>query len=102
MMSENLFLIIAFFVGIAIGAIFFGGLWFTLKKGMASKRPAVWIIGSFFIRTAITLAGFYFISAGNWKKLIACLLGFVIARMLSKRFLAYDKINAKMEVKNEA
>ena len=102
MMNENIYMIIALFAGILIGALFFGGLWFTLKKAMASKRPALWIVASFFIRTGITLAGFYFVSEGDWKRLLVCLLGFLIARMLSKRFLSYDKEHAKMEVKNEA
>jgi F1F0 ATPase subunit 2 len=101
-MNENLYMIAALFAGILIGAIFFGGLWLTVKKSLASKNPALWIIGSFFVRTGITLSGFYFISGGNWKRLLVCLLGFIIVRMLSKRFLPVSKTNTKIEVKNEA
>jgi F1F0 ATPase subunit 2 len=100
-MNENLYMIAALFAGILIGAIFFGGLWFTLKKCVSSKNPALWILGSFFARTGITLCGFYFISNGNWRRLIVCLFGFIIARLLSNRFLTYAKATTKAEVKND-
>jgi len=101
-MNEYLHMIPALFAGILIGAIFFGGLWFTIKKGLTSKNPALWIIGSFLIRTGITLCGFYFISGGDWEKLLVCLLGFILARMLIKRFLPVSKAQTNIEVKNEA
>jgi len=32
------------------------------------------------LRTGLVVAGFYFVSLGDWRKLLACLLGFIIAR----------------------
>jgi hypothetical protein len=29
----------------------------------------------------ITLAGFYFVAGSDWKRLLCCLLGFVLARL---------------------
>jgi len=98
MMSEVLFMVAAFVAGVLIGVLFFGGLWLTLKKGLTSKNPALWIIGSFLVRTGITLCGFYFISGGDWKKLLVCLLGFILVRMLSKHFLPVTKANTNTEV----
>ena len=86
-MNEYIYIIAALATGIVLGFIFFGGLWLTVMKSLASKTPALWFMGSFFIRTAITLAGFYFISDGNIKRMLASLLGFIIARMLVKRLL---------------
>jgi F1F0 ATPase subunit 2 len=34
------------------------------------------------VRTAVAIAGFYFVSHGEWRKLIACLVGFLIARII--------------------
>ncbi len=34
------------------------------------------------LRMGITLAGFYFVGRGDWRRLIACLLGFVVARFV--------------------
>ena len=68
--------------GLLLGMLFFGGLWFTVKKAMTSKRPALWFISSLLLRLGITLGGFYYIATGDLSRLLLCLLGFVIARYL--------------------
>ncbi len=80
-MNEWLSLILAWLAGGALGAIFFGGLWWTVRKGVSSPNPALWFLGSMLLRTGIALAGFYFVSGGQWKRLVACLLGFIMARL---------------------
>ena len=79
-MNEILFMAVSFIVGLLLGAVFFGGLWYTVGKLATSHSPALWFIGSFFIRSAITVLGFYYISLGDWRRLIACLFGFIVAR----------------------
>jgi F1F0 ATPase subunit 2 len=81
-MNETVSMILAFVAGIVLGVIFFGGLWLTVKKSMTSKLPALWVLGSFFLRISVTLLGFYFIAGGNWQRLLCCLFGFVIARFI--------------------
>ena len=85
MMNETMSLILALVTGVFLGAMFFGGLWWTVQKGVSSKRPALWFFGSLLLRTSIALAGFYFIARGHWERLLMCLLGFVIARLIVKR-----------------
>lgn len=85
-MTEILFYVLALAAGLVLGAIFFGGLWFAVKKAVTAKVPALWLIGGFIIRTGITLIGFYFVSLGSWQRLLMCLLGFVVARMLVMKF----------------
>jgi len=80
-MNETLTLVLAWAAGAGLGAIFFGGLWWTVRKGVWSPRPALWIFGSMLLRTSIALAGFYFVSGGHWERLLACLVGFVMARV---------------------
>jgi F1F0 ATPase subunit 2 len=83
---NNLFLlVIALVAGLVLGAIFFGGLWWTVRRGVFSKSPALWFLGSMLLRMGIVLAGFYFIGRGNWQRLISCLLGFIIARFIVMR-----------------
>lgn len=79
-MNEIVYKILAFIVGLLLGTIFFGGLWFTVRKLVTSKRPALWFLGSFILRVSITLIGFYYISSGSWQRLIICVAGFIIAR----------------------
>ncbi len=78
-------LLVAVLFGTMLGAFFFGGLWWTVQKGLTSNHPALWFLGSTLLRTGIVLDGFFFIAAGDWKKLLACLLGFFIARIVVTR-----------------
>jgi F1F0 ATPase subunit 2 len=68
--------------GLLLGASFFGGLWWTVRRGVSAERPALWFLGSVVLRMSIVLVGFYLVSSGDWKRLLACLLGFVVARFL--------------------
>ena len=81
-MSDILALPLALLAGALLGAFFFGGLWWTVQKGVRSERPALWFLGSVLLRTCMILAGFYYVSQGHWSRLVACLLGFVIARVI--------------------
>jgi F1F0 ATPase subunit 2 len=81
-MNDPLPLLLAAAAGLLLGAIFFGGLWWTVRKGLTARQPALWFFGSMLLRMGITLTGFYFVGRGDWRRLIACLLGFVIARIV--------------------
>ena len=89
-MSDGLLYALALLAGIVLGTIFFGGLWWTVLKALSARRPALWFISSMLLRTGITLAGFYVVSAGDWKRLLVCLLGFVVARLIVTRLTATD------------
>ena len=84
-MNETLMLVVASVTGLVLGAIFFGGLWWTVRKGVSSTQPALWFLGSLLLRMSIVLGGFYFAGHGYWERLVACLLGFVIARFIVMR-----------------
>ena len=84
-MNESLILAFALVAGLLLGAIFFGGLWWTVRKGVFSKSPALWFLGSMLLRMGIVLGGFYFIGRGDWQRIVVCLLGFIIARFIVMR-----------------
>ena len=84
-MNNVLFLVLALVAGLLLGAIFFGGLWWTVRKGISSKSPALWFLGSMLLRMGIVLLGFYFVGRDDWQRLVACLLGFIIARIIVMR-----------------
>ena len=87
-MSEMMQLTPALFAGMLLGGMFYGGLWWTVRKGLVSPNPALWFVGSLLLRTGIAVAGFYMVSGGDWKRLLACLSGFVIARIVVTRLTA--------------
>jgi F1F0 ATPase subunit 2 len=93
-MTETLGLMLALATGVSLGAIFFGGLWWTVQKCVSSRQPALWFLGSLFLRTWLTLAGFYFVARGNWERLPVCLLGFVAARLIVTRHIRAEAGNA--------
>jgi F1F0 ATPase subunit 2 len=75
-------LVPALVTGFVLGAMFFGGLWWTVRKVVASQWSAFWLFGSLLLRTSVALAGFYFVGRGHWERLVLCLLGFVMARLV--------------------
>jgi F1F0 ATPase subunit 2 len=81
-MNEPLSLASALVTGVVLGAIFLGGLWWTVRQGLSSKRVGLWFLGSLLLRMGMALAGFYFVSNGHWAQLLLCLLGFVMARLV--------------------
>jgi F1F0 ATPase subunit 2 len=84
-MNNFLILALALAAGLVLGTIFFGGLWWTVRKGVSSKHPALWFLGSMLVRMSIVLLGFYFVGRDDWQRLVACLLGFIIARFIVMR-----------------
>jgi F1F0 ATPase subunit 2 len=84
-MNEPLCLAFALAAGMLLGTFFFGGLWWTVNKGVSSRRPALWFFGSMLLRTCIVVLGFYFILGDDWKRLLAGLIGFIVARLIVTR-----------------
>jgi len=81
-MNDTPLMLLVFTGGLLLGTVFFGGLWLTVRKTVAAKQPALWIAGSFFLRTGIALAGFYYIGHSGWQRLMICLIGFIAARLI--------------------
>lgn len=84
-MNEILLHILVMLAGGVLGVLFFGGLWWTVKRGVSSTQPALLFSVSILLRTIVVLIGFYFIGGGHWSRLLACLLGFIIARFIVMR-----------------
>ena len=80
-MHDVLSLAVAMAAGALLGAIFFGGLWWTVRRGMSSEWPALWFFGSLMLRMSATLLGFFVVGREDWTRWLFCLLGFVLARL---------------------
>jgi F1F0 ATPase subunit 2 len=81
-MNETLALVLALAAGGMLGAFFFGGLWWTVRKGVSSQQPGLWFFGSLLLRMSVALAVFYVVGRGHGERLVLCLLGFVMARLV--------------------
>jgi F1F0 ATPase subunit 2 len=96
-MSDLLRLILALAAGGALGAVFFGGLWWTVARGVSSNAPGLWFLISLVLRTGFAVAGFWFASAGHWDRMLSCLLGFVAARLAVTRLIRREGRSSSTE-----
>ena len=100
-MNDILPLALPLLAGLLLGAVFFGGLWWTVQKGVTSERPALWFVGSMLLRTGIILAGFYLVSQGDWTRLAACVIGFLIARVIVMKWLTRPPVEEQPPLEKE-
>ena len=108
--SAVFILAIAALVGIVLGLVFYGGLYWTVSRGLSSKHPALWFLFSLLVRVSIVLAGFYFVSSYpvqgspapshssepilQIERLISCLVTFTITGMIIRWFTRPSKLVA--------
>jgi F1F0 ATPase subunit 2 len=85
-MNESLILFGDLLAGVLLGVFFFGGLWWTIQMRSPSEWSGLLFAGSFLLRMAVAVTGFYLVSHGGWRKLAACLAGFLLARIAVTRF----------------
>ncbi len=71
---------LALIAGAGLGAIYFGGLWWTVRRAGLFRRPAFSMLASVLVRMGVALGGFYLVASGSWQRLLLCLLGFLIGR----------------------
>jgi F1F0 ATPase subunit 2 len=83
-MNDLAGLLFALAAGLALGALFFGGLWWTVSRLAGFERPALMVVASLLLRTGIAVAGFFLVSSGHWQRLLACLAGFALARLAAR------------------
>ena len=72
-------------LGMFLGALFFGGLWWTVRRGLTAANPALWFGVSALSRMAMALSGLYFVALAGWPSLVASLCGLLIARVTATR-----------------
>jgi F1F0 ATPase subunit 2 len=93
-MSEIWRLLPPLLVGLLLGALFFGGLWWTVQRGLTAKHPALWFLSSMLIRTGVVVGGFYVIGNHDFWRLLMCLAGFLAARLVVTRMTRISVITS--------
>jgi len=87
-MNDALSLAFSLAAGASLGTFFFGGLWWTVRMAASSKRPALFFLGSLLLRTCMVVLGFHVVLGNDWRRLLAGLLGFILARLIMTRFIS--------------
>jgi F1F0 ATPase subunit 2 len=80
--------------GLLLGAVFFGGLWWTVRIGLASNSAGLWFAGSYLLRFAVLLAGLYLLAHDDAVRGIAAALGLILARLAAVRLGVAGKARA--------
>ena len=91
-MTEALALVPSLLAGLLLGAFFFGGLWWTIRMGTPSEWSGLLFAASLLLRMAVAVTGFYLVSHGDWRKLVACLAGFLLARIAVTRLIRLPSV----------
>lgn len=71
--------------GMVLGAVFFGGLWWTVNRALTAAAPAVWFGVSALLRMAVVLYGLYCLAPLGLPGLFAGVCGLLVARTAVKR-----------------
>lgn len=82
---------LAFAAGLVLGAFYFIALWRTVKRLPDTPRPLRLMLGSFVLRMAVVLPGFYFVMGGKWQRLAMALMGFILMKMILTHHIGMDK-----------
>ncbi|MDB5294404.1 MAG: ATPase, subunit 2 [Phycisphaerales bacterium] len=101
-MNDVPILLLAGSCGLVLGGAFFGGLWWTVRRGLASPYPAAWFLASLVARTGLAVEGFYVVGGGHWQRMAACLVGFVGGRFVVTRITAYGGGRPPREARHAA
>ena len=84
-MAEALVWSVPLLGGALLGLLHFGGLWATVRRLPAARRPGLLVAASFVTRVALALAGFVLLTAGDARRAVVALAGFVAVRALVVR-----------------
>ena len=79
-LPQALHLLWAAAMGGALGAVYFGGLWWTTRRALASTSPALWVAGSALARTAVVVWVLFALFRNDWQALLSALAGFTVVR----------------------
>ncbi len=91
-------LVLMFAAGMALGALYFVGLWQTVKRLPQAEGRGLLLLVSLVVRLSVLLAVFYFLlQDGRWERLAAALIGFVVMRKILTVRLGPQKTASAMQ-----
>ena len=85
-------ILISLAAGTLLGAVYFGGLWWTVARLPRSRYPWLLVPLSALLRTIFVLAGMWlvgiqFAETNQLMRLAVCLFGFLISRFFITRLI---------------
>jgi F1F0 ATPase subunit 2 len=85
-MNDLVWMAAAAAAGAGLGFFFFTGLYLTVRRLPGAKNPGLLTFTSFMARMGAIVFVLYLLArSGEWTRVIACLAGFLIVRMILMR-----------------
>lgn len=75
--------LVALVSGFGLGALYFGGLWWTSQRVGSVRAPGLFFLGSFMVRIVILIGGIYVVTRGQLLDTAICLIGVLVVRRLA-------------------
>ena len=73
--------------GFALGIVFYGGLWLTVRALPTSRHAVLLSLLSFWGRTGLVVVGLLLAMDESWQKALICLAGFTGAKVMLARWI---------------
>ncbi len=74
---------LSFAAGLAAGAVYFAGLWLTVRLFTTKRLAPPWLLLSLIVRLAVLVGAFFWIMEAGWERLLAAFGGFIAARLIA-------------------
>ena len=87
----------AFFIGIILGGLYFGGLYLTVQRIYKSKHPGFLMALSLLLRMGGLVAAFFYISMNGYIEILIALVGVILARFIMIYIIKGQKIKFHRE-----
>lgn len=80
-------MVTAFVAGLFLGLGYFALLWWSLRQLGHWRHPGLALLLSMVIRMGLLLCGLYWLTDGDWRRLLWALAGLVLARLIATRYM---------------
>lgn len=97
-MTDVLVLAVAAATGVAVGVVYFGGLWLTVRRLPTARRPALLTLASFLARAAAAGLGFVVLPGDGPLRLLVALAAVLAVRSTLVRRLGPAPTSSPMPV----
>lgn len=84
-MSELLSGVTGAIAGGLLGIIFFGGLWWTVRRALSSEAAGIWFACSYLLRFSLLAVGLYVLAHDDAVRGLGAAIGLIAARLVMVR-----------------
>jgi F1F0 ATPase subunit 2 len=78
-------LVIASAAGLLVGALYFAGLWWAVRRLVHTRHATIGLFASTLVRLLLLLGALFWIMDGRWQRLLAAVAGVIVARAVATR-----------------